>query len=78
MKTTLLALAAAIGIAIAAPSFAATSPGDQTNETTAKKVVKVVKHKKVRLARLHCAKPVLVHGVKRCPVKSAATPTVPK
>jgi hypothetical protein len=77
MKTTLLALTAAIGLAIAAPSFAATSPGDQTNETTAKKV-KVVKHKKVRLARLHCAKPVLVHGVKRCPVKSAATPTVPK
>ncbi|HEY7611243.1 MAG TPA: hypothetical protein VIF14_18600 [Alphaproteobacteria bacterium] len=76
MKTTVFALAAAIGLAIAAPSFAATSSGDQTNETLAKKV-KVVKHKKVKLAKFQCRKPVLLRGVKRCPAKGVS-PAVPK
>jgi hypothetical protein len=70
MKTKLLALAATIGLAIAAPSFAATS-----DQPTTPPVKKLVKPKKVKLvARLHCAKPIVVKGVKQCPPVKGATP----
>ena len=71
MKTNILALAAAIGIAIAAPSFALAHTGDHGKTALVKKPM-VVKHKKLKLvAKLNCAKPVIVKGVKQCPVKSA-------
>lgn len=72
MKTNLLALAAAIGIAIAAPSFALANTGNHAKTALVKKP-KLVKHKKLKLvAKLNCAKPVIVKGVKQCPVKGAA------
>ncbi len=77
MKKSLLALAAAIGLAIAAPSFALAHTGDQTGTTevkSVKKVKKVVKGKKIKLAKLKCAKPVKINGVKRCPVMKGGMP----
>ena len=79
MKTNLLALAAAIGLAIAAPSLAVAKPADQGKTALVKKhkVVKhkVVKHKKLKLhAKLNCAKPIVVKGVKQCPPAKGATP----
>lgn len=81
MKTKLLALAAAIGLAIAAPSLAVAKPVDQGKNVLVKKhkVVKhkLVKHKKIKLklhAKLNCAKPVIVKGVKQCPPVKGATP----
>ena len=72
MKTKLLALAATIGLAIAAPSLAVAHTGDQANTPPVKKLVKP---KKVKLlARLHCAKPIIVKGVKQCPPVKGATP----
>lgn len=76
MKTNLLALAAAIGLAIAAPSLAAAHTGDQGKTALVNKP-KIVKHKKVKLvAKLRCAKPVMVKGVKQCP--PAAKGSTPK
>lgn len=84
MKTKLLALAAAIGLAIAAPSLAVAKPTDQGKIALVKKhkVVKhklvkhkVLKHKKLKLhAKLNCAKPIVVKGVKQCPPTKGAAP----
>ncbi len=79
MKTKLLALAAAIGLAIAAPSLAIAKPADQGKIALVKKhkVVKhkLVKHKKLRLhAKLNCEKPVVVKGVKQCPPAKGTLP----
>lgn len=76
MKTTLLAVAAIVGIAIAAPSFAHT--GDQANAGAKTAPVKkhlVVKPGKLKLtAKLACPKPIIVKGLKQCPpVKGAPT-----
>lgn len=74
MKTTLLALAAAVGLAVAAPSFALAHTGDQPKAPLVKKQ-KLVKHKKMMKvhAKLRCPKPIVVKGVKQCP-----TGNVPK
>lgn len=74
MKTHILALAAAIGLAVAAPSLALAHTGDdgKTAQVKKPKIVKhkIVKHKKMRMvAKLNCAKPVVVKGVKQCPAK---------
>ncbi|MFO0988968.1 MAG: hypothetical protein U1F37_16675 [Alphaproteobacteria bacterium] len=79
MKTKLIALAAAIGLAIVALSLAVAKPTDQGKIALVKKhkVVKhkLVKHKKLKLhARLNCEKPVVVKGVKQCPPAKGAVP----
>ena len=74
MKTNLLALAAAIGLAIAATSLVAAHTGDQGKTALVRKPM-IVKHKKVKmLAKLNCAKPIVVKGVKQCPPLKGATP----
>jgi len=70
MKTSLLALAAAVGLAIAAPSFAAT--GNQPTPTVVKKPPVVKKGK--LLAKLLCPKPIIVKGVKQCPPVKGTQP----
>jgi hypothetical protein len=72
MKTKLLALAATIGLAIAAPSFAVAATGDQPNTPPVRKLVKPKKGKVI--AKLQCAKPIIVKGVKHCPPVKGATP----
>lgn len=79
MKLRLLALAAVIGLAVAAPSLATAATGNPAKTALVKKpkVVKhkVVKHKKVRVAaKLNCANPVIVKGVKQCAPNKDATP----
>jgi hypothetical protein len=72
MKTNLIAAVAAIGLAIAAPSLALAHTGDQGKTALVKKP-KLAQPKKVKLlAKLNCAKPIVVKGVKQCPVKGAA------
>ncbi len=79
MKLRLLALAAVIGLAVAAPGLATAATGNHAKTAMVKKpkVVKhkVVKHKKLRIAaKLNCAKPVIVKGVKQCTPNKDATP----
>lgn len=84
MKLRLLALAAVIGLAVAAPSLATAATGNQVKTVLVKKpkavkhkVVKhkIIRHKKVRMvAKLNCAKPEIVKGVKQCPPNKDATP----
>ena len=70
MKLTLLAIAASVGLAIAAPSFAVAATG-QAPKTAVKPPVK--KHVRKHL-RLQCAKPVIVKGKPQCPTTKAALP----
>ncbi len=70
MKTHLLAVAAAVGLAIAAPSFAFAKTTDQGKTTTLVNKQKLVLHKRLRAPlKLNCEKPVVVKGVKQCPQK---------
>jgi hypothetical protein len=73
MKTSLLALAAAISLAIAAPSLALAHTADHAKTAPVKKVKLVQPKKMKQLAKLNCEKPIIVKGVKQCPVKGAAT-----
>lgn len=69
MKTKLFAFVAVVGFAIAAPSFAHTGNTPSGIKTAPVKKL-VVKPKKLQLhAKLTCAKPVIVKGVKQCPLK---------
>ncbi len=70
MKTSILAVAAAVGLAIAAPSFAVAKTTDQGKTTTLVKRHKLVLHKRLRAPlKLNCEKPVVVKGIKQCPPK---------
>jgi hypothetical protein len=78
MKTKLLAIVAVIGFAIAAPSFAHTGTHKNTGVKTApvKKQLVVKPGAKLKLtAKLACAKPIMVKGVKRCPSPVKGAPT---
>jgi hypothetical protein len=68
MKLAILAIAATVGLAVAAPTFAATAPGG-TPKTTVKPPVK----KKLAL-RMQCAKPVMIKGKLQCPPSRGASP----
>ncbi len=73
MKMTLLALAAAVGLAVATPSLAVAHTGDHGKTALVKKPKLALPPKKMKmLAKLNCAKPIVVKGVKQCPVKGNA------
>ena len=77
MKTKLLAIAAVVSFAIAAPSLALAHGGEKHTGVKTPPVKKqlVVKPGKLALtAKLTCPKPIMVKGVKQCPpVKGAPT-----
>jgi hypothetical protein len=75
---TILAIAAVVGFAIAAPSLALAHGGEKHTGVKTPPVKKqlVVKPGKLRLtAKLACAKPIIVKGVKQCPTEKGAPAT---
>ncbi|MGH7002591.1 MAG: hypothetical protein ACREIP_01455 [Alphaproteobacteria bacterium] len=75
MKTTLIALAAVVGLAFAAPSFAATAAPHGGKTPVVKNQKASPKHKLVRkhkVAKLQCAKDqkiAMVKGKQQCVAK---------
>jgi hypothetical protein len=73
MKLSVLAIAAAVGLALAAPSAAyahsghAHTPKAAAKKPAGKKVVKKVVAPKNIKGKLNCAKPVMVKGKPQCP-----------
>jgi hypothetical protein len=63
MKLLALAIAATVGLAVAAPSFAHTGPHGSTPGKTA---VKPPVKKKLAM-KMPCAKPVMIKGKMQCP-----------
>lgn len=75
MKTKLFAFVAVVGFALAAPSFAHTGHTPAGVKTPSVKKHVVVKPKKLQLvAKLACAKPIIVKGVKQCPAMKDTKP----
>ncbi len=73
MKTKLFAIAAIVGLAIAAPSLAVAHTGVKSPPVKKQLVVKPGKLKLT--AKLACAKPIVVKGVKQCPAEKGAPTT---